>query len=149
MAKLVLQKNKPALCLFVDANIFTDTKDLSSTNHETAIEFLEAATVHHVPIYLASISIVFLAHTVGKFQSRGEIQKSINAILQHCHVLDVTLPIIQAANQTEQRDFEDAVQYFTALHHGNITHIITSVRHFPKLDIPVISPAQAIALIED
>ena len=148
MAKQALQKNKPALHFFIDANVFTDTKDLVSANHKTAIEFLEVATSHRVSLYLASVSIVFFAHTVRKFQTKAEVQESINAILQHCHVLDVTKATIQAANQAEQRDFEDAVQYFTALHQGNITHIVTGDRRFPHLDIPVISPAQAIDIIQ-
>lgn len=148
MAKQVVQKSKQALHLFVDANVFTDTKDLASANHKSSIEFLEVATAYHLPLYLASVSIVFFAHTVRKFQSKKEVQESVGAILDYCNVLDVTEHTIQAANKTEQRDFEDAVQYYTALQQGNITHIVTNDRHFPRLDIPVISPTQAIDIIQ-
>ncbi|MCQ2252608.1 MAG: hypothetical protein MJZ61_04070 [Bacteroidales bacterium] len=49
------------------------------------------------------------------------------------------------AIQKKAKDFEDAVQYFAALHYGVDVIISRNVRDYPYSDIPVITPLEFLA----
>lgn len=150
MAMQAKQKNKNQLHLYIDANVIIDIEDTNSLNHTDANDFMQAALANNnVTMYISALSIIFYAHTLLKFKTRKQIHDTITSIEENYIVLPLTAITISHANSANLKDFEDAAQYFTALHQGNITHIVTSDRYFPQLAIPVISTAQAIALIAD
>lgn len=150
MAMPAKQKNKANLHLYIDANVLIDIEDTKSPNHTDSNDFMQAALAsNNVTLYVSAVSIIFYAHTLLKFKTRKQIHDTI-ALIEHNYIIvPLTALAISEANNLHLKDFEDATQYFTALYQGNITHIVTSDRHFPHLNIPVVSPHQAIALIQE
>jgi predicted nucleic acid-binding protein len=147
MAKQESQRNKRELHLFIDANVLIDIDDMESANHHDANNFLQIALQQNIPLSISAISIVFYAYTIGKIKSRQQIHTTILGLESAFNILPLNSSIILKANKMNTADFEDAVQYSSASEQSNITHIVTSDKHFVKADIPVISLVQAIAII--
>jgi len=63
-------------------------------------------------------------------------------------VQETNRTIIQKAIKSNFQDFEDAIQYFSALQIGNINIITTrDLKDFKKSELPVLSPDTTIKIL--
>ena len=78
-----------------------------------------------------------------------QAQDRIRDLMEIVHVLSVTEKDILRALDLRWRDFEDAVQYAAALANGVDLIVTRNGRDFESGDIPVLTPGEVLAAVED
>ncbi len=82
--------------------------------------------------------------------SHAETIKILKDLEKITETMDTTKEVIKESLHSEFRDFEDAMQHFTAASNKKIEAIITrDVADFKRGTLPAITPEEAIGLIEN
>jgi hypothetical protein len=74
------------------------------------------------------------------------VLKSLKALYDLVDILKIDNGIIRTALSSDFKDFEDSVQYFTALKYNRIDCIITrNVKDYKGINLPVMTPRAYLA----
>ena len=101
--------------LFLDTNIvidfLTDRKPFSSF----AGRLFDYSVKGEVNLYLSAISYNNIYYVVRKVSSHKETIRILSSLIEMTEVIDLTSSSIKESLNSEFNDFEDALQYFSAL----------------------------------
>jgi predicted nucleic acid-binding protein len=101
-----------------------------------------------VTLCVSAISFNNLYYVINKIEGHKTAIKLLNELSDLVNIIPLDQTIIQHALKSTFSDFEDAIQYHTALSIKNIHGIITrNSKDFKKSELPVLSPEIAISLI--
>ncbi|MBK7128749.1 MAG: hypothetical protein IPM74_02055 [Crocinitomicaceae bacterium] len=79
----------------------------------------------------------------------AEVRRTLIDLESLIETVDVTKQIIAKSLNSDFKDYEDSIQYYTALSNKKITAIVTrNVKDFKKSDLAVLTPEEALGIIE-
>lgn len=91
---------------------------------------------------ISSLSVVNCAYVLPKHYDGNVVLEQIKTMLRIFTISNVDASVLEQAATLEPYDYEDAVQYLSALpYHPDIV-ITRDKRGFNDLDIPVMTPAE-------
>ena len=132
--------------LFLDTNIvidfLTDRKPFSSL----AGRLFDYSVKGEVKLYLSAVSYNNIYYVVRKVSSHKETIRILSSLIEMTEVIDSTSSIIKDSLNSDFNDFEDALQYYVALHH-NINYFISNDKQLKKeglTTLPVLKPSDYI-----
>jgi predicted nucleic acid-binding protein len=126
--------------VFLDTNVTLDLLLAREPHYHSAAVLFSLIEKGALEGYLSSLTFTNLAYILQKTEQRRESIHHLQTLRPLVHVLPVTSRVIDLALASEFKDFEDAVQYYTALE-GNIRILVTrNVRDFSKAEITVCTP---------
>ena len=135
--------------LFFDTNVILDLilkRELFFNDVAAIISFSESND--NVKLYVSSLSIVNANYIASKFTSKKNVIESLKMLRLAFDVIEVSVKEIDAALYSDFNDFEDAVQYFTALK-MSCNYIITrDSKDFKTSKIPALSPNEFLKIIK-
>jgi len=134
--------------LFIDANVVIDyltTREPFSTDAALLFELSERGKIR---MFTASVSFNVIYYLIR--QKLGH--KSAIGLLEELSMLlsisDVTQKVIKNALASGNSDFEDSIQYYTALSEPEIDAIITrDKKGFKNSEISVFTPTEILHII--
>jgi predicted nucleic acid-binding protein len=94
---------------------------------------------------IAAISCTNIAYIMTRLRNRLVARKALIALRDVFTIAATDAQVISQALDAEFKDFEDAVQYFTALHAGVDAIVTRNSEHFPRTGCPIASPAEFLA----
>jgi predicted nucleic acid-binding protein len=95
---------------------------------------------------VSSISFSNLYYVLRKIGSHKKVISSLQKLSEFVDILKVDSEIIKSALLSDFKDFEDSIQYFTALENKKIDYIITrNIRDFREVSLPVMTPETFLA----
>ena len=109
---------------FLDTNIIIDFYDKRREFFYPAAIIFDLAYKGKIKIYVSAITFVNAFFLLRKSYSRSDLYKSMNGLAELCEITDVDRAIIVKCLKEEKKDFEDYVQYESALLY-NVDFIIT------------------------
>lgn len=116
--------------------------------HLDAAEVFELAASKQVRLFVSAVSFTNIHYIVSKIAGPEAAIERLLRLSKLATVLDVTGYVIAEALSSKRPDFEDAVQYYTALSEPGIQGIITrDKKGFPSSKRPVLTPAETIKMI--
>lgn len=125
--------------LFIDTNIILDLLAKRHPFYQPAAELFSLADKKKVRLYTSSVSIINTSYILSKALS----EKQAREVLRKFRVLVKILPcdekIIDLGLNSHFRDFEDAIQYYTAIENNNEIIITRNLKDFKKSGIPVMT----------
>ena len=133
--------------VYIDTNVFLDSylkRDNGFANR--VFSFLEN---REIEIYLNDISIINIAYILKKEFSNDEIKEKIGFMTKQYNVICASSTIIEDANNSDFKDFEDGVQYFCAKKIKADLIISRNKKDFETSDIDVLKPNEFIVLYID
>jgi predicted nucleic acid-binding protein len=77
---------------------------------------------------------------LSKTYSRDQARKKLTQFKTLVSVLAVDDKVIEMALQSDFKDFEDAIQYYTALRHGVDTLLTRNIKDYKSAQITVLTP---------
>ena len=126
----------------VDTNVIIDML-LDRKDADAACAVIDGAERGDYELYICSLSFTNIYYSLRHVLSR---EQRISALLQLREVLQVAYvdaTVIDAALHSGWKDFEDSVQYFSAVTNGNIKGIITrNVKDFRESRLPILDSRQ-------
>ncbi|MBC6367193.1 PIN domain-containing protein [Algoriphagus sp. AK58] len=94
-----------------------------------------------IQIYFSTLTVANIHYLFRKLYSNEGALDKITELVSFCKILPVTEKEIFAAMKSGFSDFEDAIQYFTAIQNPEIEGIITrNLADYRKSQIPVFTP---------
>ena len=125
--------------VFVDTNIVIDLLQKRENFYQEAQELFTKADRKKLKLYISALTIANTYYILSKYYSSSEAKKILSKFKVLVEVLPTTDKIIDLSLASDFNDFEDAIQFYTALE-SNLHVIITrNKKDFKNNLIPVFS----------
>lgn len=125
--------------VFVDTNIVIDLLQKREIFYKEAQELFTKADRKKLKLYISALTFANTYYILSKYYSSNEAKKILSKFKVLVEVLPTTDKIIDLALASDFNDFEDAIQFYTALE-SNLHVIITrNKKDFKNNLIPVFS----------
>ncbi len=99
---------------------------------------------------VSSLSFSNLYYVLRKFGTHKKVINSLQELSEMVDIFKVDSDIIKSALTSDFKDFEDSIQYFTALEHKKLDCIITrNIKDYKDSTIPVMTPETFLVTFEN
>lgn len=133
--------------LYLDTNIFLDVVLRREPFLESSAKILDLQFKNRAKLYLSSLSYTTIYYVLRKTNTHSETILLLKKLYEKIETIDVTNSIIKKSLYSEFSDFEDAVQYYTAISNKKIEAIITrNHKDFKKSELLILSPEEVLCL---
>lgn len=126
---------KPSL--FVDTDIVLDLLARREPFYDAAAHLFSLAETGTISLAVSSLTFANLFYILRKQVSALHVHEVLRTFKQLVTVLPVDNAIIEQALQANFTDFEDAIQYFSALTAGCSALLTRNGRHYRKATISI------------
>jgi predicted nucleic acid-binding protein len=136
--------------LFIDSDVvidfFTDREPFANP----ASEIFELGELGKVQLYLSAVSINNIYYIVRKYLGNEQTLQVVETLMEITEVIGTTKHEILQALKNDFKDFEDSIQYSTALTIENLEAIITrNTKDYKNALIPVFTPDNYLKTMEE
>jgi predicted nucleic acid-binding protein len=129
--------------VFIDTNILIDLLADRKPFSKDAERILLYARDKEVQLYVSSHTIVTTHYVLKKYLAEKELRAILSELLEYLTVIPINQQILTKSLRSKFSDFEDAVQYFSALSINDVSCIITrNIKDFKQAEIAVLAPDQ-------
>ena len=141
-ADYLTDKYKQVEKVFVDTDIILDLLSNREPFYFHSAKLFSAADKNEIGLHVSSLAFANLNYILSKQYSTDQAKKKLLKFKTLVTVLAVTDKIIELALASDFKDFEDAVQYFTAIE-NNIKVLLTrNLKDYKSSEIPVMTAEQ-------
>ena len=135
--------------IFIDTDIILDLFSKREPFYEFSAELFTLVDSGKVDAFITPIIVTNLHYILSKLKSKKQAIKNLQKLRTLVHILPVNEKIIDLALSSEFKDFEDAVQYYTALN-NRLEYLITrNVNDYKSADITVLTAEEYLNLIRN
>ena len=125
--------------IFVDTDIVLDLLSNREPFYIHSAKLFSAADKNEIKIHVSSLAFTNLNYILSKQYSTDQAKKRLLKFKTLVTVLAVNDKIIDLALSSDFKDFEDAVQYFTAIE-NNIKVLLTrNLKDYKLSEIPTMT----------
>lgn len=125
--------------VFADTDILLDLLSRREPHYPSAAALFSMADRGNIVIYVSSLSFANLNYLLSRQYSAGQARNLLMTFKTLVKVLPITDKIVELALASEFKDFEDAMQYFTALEHGINILLTRNLKDYKHADIQVLT----------
>jgi predicted nucleic acid-binding protein len=125
-----------AFKILLDANLLLDFT-LKRDSYAEAKEVIDLVIGHHVQAFTTASIIHITGHYLTKYYGHAKAKELLLNILLDVTIIDIPHEIAVAALSSRLNDIEDALQYYTAIHH-KLDYFISRDKQLKKDSIPVL-----------
>ena len=131
--------------VFIDTNVLLDVLALRKPFYPEAERVWSLAESGRIDAYVSAISFNNCYYIIHKYGGRRSADKAIHLLRDVFSPIDLTAQVLNQAIDAGFSDFEDAIQFHSAVH-AQVSCIITrNQSHFPRTPVSVLSPAEFLA----
>lgn len=125
--------------LFLDTNIVIDFLGEREGFYEPAAKILTLADKKEIEVLISPTSVTTVYYVLSKFESSKIALEKIRKFKMLCHISIMDDEVVEKAINSNFKDFEDAMQYFSSLA-SNCDIIITrNEKDFKNALMPVMN----------
>jgi predicted nucleic acid-binding protein len=129
--------------IFLDTNVILDYLLARTPYDADAKRFFEDAELGKIELYASALTFCNMSYIVRKLKTPAEFQLILSDLLLLVAVTPIDGLVLQQAIAANYKDFEDAVQYQSALNTFGLTHLITRNKaDFTETKLPIFSPVE-------
>jgi predicted nucleic acid-binding protein len=135
--------------LFVDSDVVIDFFTDREPHANPSSELFELNEQGNVSLYLSAVSINNIYYIVRRFLGHKKTLEVIETLIEMTEIVGTTKKEIIQALKNDFTDFEDSVQYSSALTIKDLDVIITrNIKDYRNSSIAVMTPSNFLKLIE-
>src|SRR5262245_36460707 len=128
--------------ILLDTNILLDVLTKRQGHSDNSAKVWTLVHSELVEGYLSAISVNNLYYIVRKLQDRKTAEAFVDDILKDFEIASLTKSILKQARTFASKDFEDSIQYFSAIQEGCEVLITRNKKDFPTLGLQILTPAE-------
>ncbi len=125
--------------VFVDSDIILDLLSAREPFYQHAAGLFSLADKEQLKIFVASLSFANLNYILSKQFSPTQARKQLLKFKTLVTVLAVTDKIVDLALSSDFKDFEDGIQYFTAVENDIGIILTRNLKDYHSAHIPVMT----------
>ncbi len=134
--------------VFLDTNIVIDFFAARKPFSEHAMDLFQMANNDQIEMYISAITVNNAYYVLKRFSSHNRAVKTMDWLMKWVKVVPVTDSIIRNAISSGFKDFEDAIQYYSALEVKELKSFVTrNIKDFKKTKMPILTSEEAVKLI--
>src|ERR1035437_7673535 len=138
------------ISFFVDTNVIIDFIADRKPFSKAAAKLFDYSEKSKARIFISSLSYSNIYYVVRQIINPKEMISILHELEAMTETLDVTKSIIKSSLSSDFKDFEDAIQYYTAVSNKKISVIVTrDTKDYKNSDLAVMTPEEAVSLIEN
>jgi predicted nucleic acid-binding protein len=135
--------------VFIDVDVCLDLLSGRKPFNESAERIFSLGDRKQIRLYVSSLSFSNIDYILQSHFKINDARKILSRFKTLVHVLAVDDKTIDLALSSDFKDFEDAIQYHTALNHG-IDNIVTrNLKDYKKAKCKIMSPEMLLKIIKD
>jgi len=125
--------------LFIDTNIIVDLLSKRKDFYQEAQELFTLADEQEIKLYISSLTFANTHYLLSRELNANEARKILIKFKLLVRILPLDDKLLDLALSSDFNDFEDAIQYYTALE-NNLNIIITrNKKDFKTSKLPVLT----------
>jgi len=132
--------------VFVDTDIIYDLLAKRDPFYLAAAQLFTLADEGKVQIYISALSLANLHYLISKQRTEEEAKEILRKFKVLVHVAPLNDKIIDLALNSEFSDFEDAIQYYSALQNEIEVLLTRNLKDYRKAQITVLTAQDFINL---
>jgi predicted nucleic acid-binding protein len=132
--------------VFVDTDIVLDLLGQRMPFYEFSARLFSKADKAEIELFVSSLSFSNLYYLLSRQYSPDQARKQLLKFKALVTVLSVTDKVIDLALASDFKDFEDGIQYFTAIENGIQTLLTRNLKDYKSAEIVVMTAEQFIKL---
>lgn len=134
--------------LFLDTNILIDVIANRQPFANSAARLFDLAEKGKISLLISALSYSNIYYIIRKNSTHKELISLLTDLEALTQTLDVTREIISKSLSSEFKDFEDAIQYHTALSNKKVFAIITrNVKDYRNSNLSVLTPDEVLSAL--
>ena len=126
--------------IFVDTDVCIDLLSGRKPFNATAEKLFSLADIGKIKICVSSLSFSNIDYVLRSQYSANHSRQIIAKFKTLVTVLSVDSKTIDLAIASDFNDFEDAIQYYSAIENGLTTLVTRNLKDFKKATIKVVTP---------
>lgn len=135
--------------IFVDTNIILDLISKREPFYQESAELFSLADKKIIEIYISSLSIANTNYILSRLTNSENAKVILRKLRLIVKILAMDDKIVGLAlNDNSFPDFEDGLQYFTAIENNIDTIISRNLKDFKTAKIPVLTAKQFIEVLD-
>lgn len=128
--------------LFLDTNVLIDLIDKREPFYNDIAIIASMAESQKLKLAISALSIVNTVYVISRNIEEKLVLEALKKFRIICDVSNIDEIVIDKSLISNFNDFEDAVQYFSALHHKSDLIITRNKKDFKNSEIPVMTPSE-------
>jgi len=133
------------LRVFIDTNVLLDVLAEREAFYVDAMRVWTLSESGQIDAHVAAISFSNCYYIVRRHAGRRSAEKAVRLLRDVFKPVDMTVQILNQAIDAGFADFEDAVQFHSAVRARAECVITRNPDHFPRTPLSVLSPAEFLA----
>jgi len=134
--------------LFIDTNVIIDLLAARQPFADDAARLFTLADKREVKIFTSSTTVTTTYYLLNKELKQDKARAAVSKLLTLVEVIDAGhLGVIRAINDIQFKDFEDAVQYQSALQAKAKILVTRNTKDFNLSSISVMTPKQVFGVL--
>ena len=130
--------------IFLDTNVILDVLTKREPFYINSAKILTFVNEKIVSGYISAITVNNIYYILRKLKDKDTAKNFITEILESFEIIPLTKDILTQSNKISTRDFEDGIQYFSALGYGCDFLITRNDKDYPSLGIRIMTPTEFI-----
>ena len=122
--------------VFLDANILLDFT-LKRGGYDAAKKIVELVISGQIRAFITPSIVHIVGYWLTKSYGNAKAKELLLTLMAEVYVIDISHEITLNALHSKIKDIEDALKYYTALHH-KVDYFITQDKDLQKESIPVL-----------
>ncbi len=134
--------------IFMDTNVVIDFLANRQPFSLDAARLFNMSVEGRIKIYISAVSYNNIYYVLRQSLTNNATIKLLESLADITEITDVNDQVIRQSLKTDFKDYEDAIQYYSALTIPNVDFIVTrNTKDFKKSSLPVLTSIEAIALL--
>jgi len=128
--------------IFVDTDVVLDLLAMRIPFYNAAAEVFSLADKAELSVFVSALTFANVHYILSRSLSQAESRQMLSRLKTMVNILPVDGKIIDLALSSGFEDFEDGIQYYTAIEKGIVILLTRNLIDYKKAEITVMSPDQ-------
>ncbi len=130
---------------FIDTNVMLDLVAGREPFVNEALQLFDLADKKQVRLYCSAMSFNNIYYIVKKVSNQKNATLALNLLRHQVSIIDLDKNILFKALDSEFKDYEDGIQYYSSINNDKIECLVTrNPKDFKLAEIPIITPDLAV-----
>ncbi len=135
--------------IFLDINIILDVLVKREPYYMNSARIWTLTKEESIQGYISAITVNNFYYIIKKLKNSKIAGNFIDEILDDFKVVPLTKDILRQSRTTPEKDYEDSIQYFSAINTGCQFLITRNEKDFISTGLNIISPTEFLKTISD
>jgi predicted nucleic acid-binding protein len=132
--------------VFIDTNILLDVLARREPFYADSAQVWTMAETGQITGCISAISLSNLFYIMRQMKGQNRARKALSPLRDIFNLVPFDVQITNQAIDSDIKDFEDAIQFFSAIRAGATVLITRNPKDFPGSDIAIQTPTEFLAV---